>query len=81
MGISLLILRKGMGDLDKQRTLFYGFIVGFVLMVLPIPNFFFWKDVIDNISIIFDYAGFIIFGICGIPLIIDVVRSLKKVNN
>ncbi|MFD2444038.1 hypothetical protein ACFSO7_08570 [Bacillus sp. CGMCC 1.16607] len=67
--------------MDKQRTLFYGFIVGFVLQVLPIPNFFFWEDVIDNVSIIFDYAGFIFLGICGIPLIIDVFRSFKKVNN
>lgn len=64
--------------MDKQRTLFYGFMVGFVLMILPIPQFFFWKDVTDNVELIFRYSGFVMLVVCGIPLIMDVFRNIYK---
>jgi putative Mn2+ efflux pump MntP len=64
--------------LDKQRTFFYGFMVGFVLMILPVPHFFFWKDVTDNVEVIFRYSGFALMVVCGIPLIIDVFRNYLK---
>ncbi|WP_421378003.1 hypothetical protein ACOJQI_11890 [Bacillus salacetis] len=61
--------------MDKQRTLFYGFIVGFAMLVLPIPNFFFFNGVIEDIGILFDYIGFALFVVCGISLIIKVAQS------
>ncbi|WP_202080147.1 hypothetical protein [Caldalkalibacillus salinus] len=62
--------------MDKQRTLFYGFIIGVILMVLPLPKFFFWEDVLDVVNILFDYSGFFLFVICGFPLINNVLRHL-----
>lgn len=64
--------------MDKQRTFFYGFIVGFVLLILPIPHFFFLKDVMENVEVIFQYSGFVLMVVCGIPLIIDVFRNFLK---
>ncbi|MCA1030920.1 hypothetical protein LCL95_07805 [Bacillus timonensis] len=62
--------------MERQRTLFYGFIVGVVLMILPLPKFFFWEDVLDVVEAIFDYSGFILFVICGVPLIIHVLKNI-----
>jgi hypothetical protein len=62
--------------MERQRTLFYGFIVGVILMILPLPEFFFWEDVLDIVKAIFDYSGFILFVICGIPLIVGVINRL-----
>jgi hypothetical protein len=62
--------------MERERTLFYGFIVGVILMILPLPEFFFWEDVLDVVNAIFDYSGFILFVICGIPLIIDDLKKL-----
>lgn len=28
--------------MDRQRTLFYGLIIGFALLIVPIPRLFFW---------------------------------------
>jgi hypothetical protein len=27
--------------MDRQRTLFYGLLIGFALLIVPIPGFFF----------------------------------------
>jgi hypothetical protein len=62
--------------MERQRTLFYGFIVGVILMVLPLPEFSFWVDVLDVVEPIFDYSGFILFAICGVPLVLDILRNL-----
>jgi hypothetical protein len=62
--------------MERQRTLFYGFIVGVILMILPLPEFSFLEDVLDVFKAIFDYSGFILFVICGIPLIIDIIKKL-----
>jgi hypothetical protein len=64
--------------MDRQRTLFYGLIIGFALLIVPIPRFFFWMDLIETVAIIFRYIGFIIFLICGVPLMIDVYKILVK---
>ncbi|WP_316568810.1 hypothetical protein [Neobacillus sp. YIM B06451] len=64
--------------MDKQRTFFYGLIVGFVLLILPIPHFFFWQDVTDIVEAIFRYSGFVLMVVCGIPLIFDVFRNFVK---
>lgn len=60
--------------MDRQRTFFYGLIVGFIMLVLPIPQFFFWEDVMEHVTAIFHYIGFILLVVCGIPLIIDVLK-------
>lgn len=62
--------------MEKQRTLFYGFIIGFSLLIVPIPRFFFGMDIIEVVASTFRYLGFIIFLICGIPLIMDVFKIL-----
>jgi hypothetical protein len=64
--------------MDRQRTLFYGLMIGFALLIVPIPRFFFWMDIIEIVAIIFRYIGFFIFLVCGIPLIIDVYKILAK---
>ncbi len=60
--------------MDKQRTYFYGLILGFVMLVLPIPRFFFWADIMEHVTAIFHYIGFILLVVCAIPLIIDVLK-------
>ncbi|MGG1397704.1 hypothetical protein ABE288_07715 [Bacillus salipaludis] len=64
--------------MDRQRTLFYGLMIGFALLIVPIPRFFFWMDIIEIVAIFFRYIGFFIFLVCGIPLIIDVYKILAK---
>ena len=61
--------------MDRQRALFYGFIIGLVLVIAPIPNPFYWMD--DN-EATFRYLGLIISFICAIPLIIDVIVVFKS---
>jgi len=63
--------------LDRQRTFFYGFIVGFVLMTFPIPTFFFWRDVMEHVELLFRYFGFLLLVVCAIPLMSDVLRSFN----
>jgi hypothetical protein len=60
---------------DNTRVFFYGFIVGTVLLLMPIPHFFFWSGVLDQVEIIFRYLGFALFGACGITIIIRVARA------
>lgn len=62
-------------NLDKQRTFFYGFVVGFILMIVPVPSFFFWRDVMEHVDAIFRNSGFLMLVVCGIPLVIDVFRN------
>lgn len=61
--------------MDRQRTLFYGFIIGFALLISPIPSVFYWMD--DN-EVVFRYLGLTLSFICGFPLIIDVIKVLLK---
>ena len=44
--------------MDKQRTIFYGFVVGFVLKIVPVPSYFFWVDVKEHIDAIFEIVAF-----------------------
>lgn len=60
---------------DNTRIFFYGFVVGSMLLLMPIPNFFFWRGVIDNVETIFRYLGFVFFAACGITIIVRVVRT------
>lgn len=62
--------------MDRQRTLFYGFIIGLVLLIAPVPNVLYWMD--DNEEF-FRYLGLFITVICAFPLIIDVVRVYKNI--
>lgn len=64
--------------MDKQRNFFHGFIFGFILMVVPIPRYFFWDDVMEYVEGLFRNIGFITLVICGIPLIINVLRNYNK---
>ncbi|RSD28635.1 hypothetical protein [Mesobacillus subterraneus] len=66
--------------MDRQRILFYGFIIGATLMVLPIPMFFFWRDVSDVVDAAFDYLGFILFVVCGVPLIKDILKTVLGID-
>ncbi|WP_409304911.1 hypothetical protein [Peribacillus sp. SCS-155] len=61
--------------MDRQRTLFYGFIIGFTLLISPIPSVLYWMDDIEEI---YRYLGLIISCLCGIPLIIDAFKVLLK---
>jgi putative Mn2+ efflux pump MntP len=60
---------------DNNQIIFYGFVVGSVLLLMPVPSFFFWRDTIDQIETLFRYIGFVLFAICGITIIIRVIRT------
>lgn len=64
--------------MDKQRSIFYGLIVGFTLMIFPIPYFFFWDGVMDIVKPTFHYIGFFIFIICAVLLTFDLFKVLFK---
>ncbi|GAA0339574.1 hypothetical protein GCM10008967_32410 [Bacillus carboniphilus] len=64
--------------MEKQQNYFYGFIAGFILMIIPIYPFFFWRDVTNVVEDVFRYGGFILLTICGIPLIAGVLRNFRK---
>jgi len=59
----------------NSRIFFYGFVVGTVLLLMPIPNFFFWSGVLDHVETIFRYLGFVFFATCGITIIVRVART------
>jgi hypothetical protein len=67
-----------MKDIDRQRTFFFGFLVGVSLLLISVPHFFFWVDIIEIIDKLVDYLGFILIVICGPPLIWDVVKKIKR---
>ncbi|HZG83696.1 hypothetical protein [Paenibacillus sp.] len=60
---------------ENARIIFYGFIVGTVLMTMPIPAFFFWKDVTDVVETVFRYVGFVFFAVCGITVMLRVIGT------
>jgi hypothetical protein len=60
---------------DNTRIFFYGFVIGTVLLLMPIPHFFFWSGVIDHVETMFRYLGFVFFAVCGITIIVRVVRT------
>jgi hypothetical protein len=62
----------------KQRTFFYGLMVGFTLMIFPIPRFFFWKDTMDIVEPVFRYFGFFIFIICSFAILVDLFKIIIK---
>lgn len=64
--------------MDKQRTVFYSLIVGFTLMIFPIPSFFFWDDVIEKVELVFRYFGFFIFILCCLILLRDLYKIILK---
>lgn len=67
---------KGKLIVDRQRALFYGFIIGLVLLIAPIPGVFYWLD--DN-EAVFRYLGLLICVTCAIPLIIDVIEVFMNI--
>ncbi|MFP7471183.1 hypothetical protein SFC55_09235 [Niallia taxi] len=62
--------------MDRQRALFYGFIIGVVLLITPVPHVLYWMD--DNEEV-FRYFGLFISVICAVPLIFDVARVYKNI--
>jgi hypothetical protein len=62
--------------MDKQRTVFYTLIVGFTLMIFPIPRFFFWDGVFEKVELVFRYFGFFIFILCCFILLLDFFRIM-----
>jgi tellurite resistance protein TehA-like permease len=69
-------MNRGKLIVDRQRALFYGFIIGLVLLIAPIPAVFYWMD--DN-EAVFRYLGLVICVTCAIPLIIDVIEVFKNI--
>jgi hypothetical protein len=69
-------MNRGNLIVDRQRALFYGFIIGLVLLIAPIPGVFYWMD--DN-EAVFRYLGLVICVTCAIPLIIDVIEVFKNI--
>jgi predicted tellurium resistance membrane protein TerC len=67
---------RGKFIVDRQRALFYGFIIGLVLLFAPIPGVFYLMD--DN-EAVFRYLGLVICVTCAIPLIIDVIEVFKNI--
>lgn len=64
--------------MERDRTYFYGFIVGVSMILLPIPRFFFWAGVMEHVETFFRYFGFVLFVCCGIPLVVAVVRQMLR---
>ena len=60
---------------ENSRIIFYGFAVGTVLLHMSIPSFFFWRDVTDHVETIFKYVGFVLFAVCGVAIILQVIRA------
>jgi hypothetical protein len=55
--------------------------VGFALMIIPIPHFFFWESILEHVNTFFRYMGFILLMICGLPLVYYVLRIISKSDN
>jgi hypothetical protein len=64
--------------MDKQRTYFYGFIVGVVFMLFPIPSISFLADIILVLKEIIQIIGLVLVIVCSVPLIINTYRALIR---
>jgi len=64
-----------MAKKNNDHIFFYGFVVGAAFMLMPIPKFFFWNDVIELVESFFRYIGFIFFILCGATILVRVVRA------
>jgi len=64
--------------MDNQRTYFYGCVLGFILMSIRVPAFFFWVDIIEHVDFLFQFCGFVLLVICSIPLIFDILKTFKR---
>jgi hypothetical protein len=64
--------------MDKQRTFFYGFIVGVIFMMFPVPGFTFLGEILMILKGIIQIIGLILFVVCSVPLIIHTYRALIR---
>ncbi|TMV42903.1 hypothetical protein FE783_36830 [Paenibacillus mesophilus] len=60
---------------DNTRIFFYGFVVGSVLLLMPIPHFVIWSGILEYVETVFRYIGFVLIAACGIKIIVRVVRT------
>lgn len=61
---------------DHTRIFFYGFVVGTVLLLIPVPQFVLWNGILEHVETMLRFIGFIFFAICGIAILERVVRTL-----
>ncbi|MCR2805687.1 hypothetical protein [Paenibacillus soyae] len=60
---------------ENTQIFFYGFIVGCVLLLMPIPHFAFWSGIMEHIEAVFRYLGFVLFAACGLTIVVGVGRA------
>ncbi|MBO8172250.1 MAG: hypothetical protein H0Z33_10195 [Bacillaceae bacterium] len=63
--------------MDVIRRLFYVFVVGFGFSVIPVPRFFFWSGIVDQIASFIHSIGFIMAMIAGIMLMVEISRRRR----
>jgi ABC-type proline/glycine betaine transport system permease subunit len=61
--------------MDRQRTFFYGFIMGVVFMMFPIPSVSVLGDLLVSIQGAIQIIGLILFIVCSIPLLINTYKA------
>jgi hypothetical protein len=64
--------------MERERTLFYGFLIGLGLTIIPIPRFFFWKDIMEHVTAFFRYGGFIFAIACALPLVLNILKNMRR---
>ncbi|WP_456275801.1 hypothetical protein [Bacillus sp. AK128] len=64
--------------MDRQRTLFYGFIVGVIFMMFPVPSVSVLGDLIVSLRGPIQIIGLILFVACSIPLIFHTIKTFIK---
>ncbi|MBM7659684.1 hypothetical protein JOC85_000451 [Bacillus mesophilus] len=64
--------------MDRQRTFFYGFIVGVVFMMFPIPSVSVLGNLLVSIQGAIQIIGLIVFIACSIPLLISTFKAFMN---
>jgi hypothetical protein len=61
--------------MDRQRTYFYGFIMGVIFMMFPVPSVSVLGDLLVSIKGAIQIIGLILFIVCSIPLLISTYKA------
>lgn len=64
--------------MDRQRTFFYGLIMGVVFMMFPVPSISILGELLVTLKGAIQIIGLILFIACSIPLLVSVYKAFIR---
>ncbi|WP_246938511.1 hypothetical protein [Bacillus pinisoli] len=64
--------------MDRQRTFFYGLIMGVVFMMFPVPSVSILGELLVTLKGAIQIIGLILFIACSLPLMVSVYKAFIR---